>query len=442
MPIDSGQSRVERLNKLRKLGVRRGAHNLVRAPEPVASVNREEVRDAGQAVLPGGPVDTPFGPAWVRTVRHDLAEYPHLAEFLAVRSEALAALGRDRSLEKLDPAGSVFLDTETTGLSLGVGTYTFMIGLGTYEPGAFVVRQYFMRNPGEERAQLHLVQEALAGCSSIVSFNGRAFDLPLLYNRFILARMPLPLRGGPHLDLLPPARRIWRARLGSCSLGNLELNILGVRRTIEDVPGWLIPEIYRQYYSTGLASELLARVFYHNLQDITSMPLLAAHMARFFLTGASVTASPAEIPSLDRPLHPLESVSLARCYLALDWPETSIAAYRTGLSGSLLDADRRQALSELGSLFKRLKRREEAAALWEEWISTLPGDDYLPYVELAKHHEWFTMNLAAARGWTAWALRIVEAWSPGFARDEALAELHHRLARLERKLTGGSPEEG
>ena len=90
--------------------------------------------------------------------------------------------------------------------------------------------------------------------------------------------------------------------------------------------------------------------------------------------------------------------------------------------------DRRQAMRELGSLLKRLKRREEAAALWEEWISTLPGDDYHPYVELAKHHEWFTMDLAAARGWTAWALRIAEAWSPGFARDEALAAFI-RLAR-------------
>ena len=113
---------------------------------------------------------------------------------------------------------------------------------------AFVVRQFFMRNPAEERAQLHLVEEALAGCAGIVSFNGRGFDMPLINNRFVLASMPLPLAGAPHLDLLPPARRLWKARWGSCSLGNLERNVLGFQRTAEDVPGYLIPDIYRQYY--------------------------------------------------------------------------------------------------------------------------------------------------------------------------------------------------
>ena len=116
----------------------------------------------------------------------------------------------------------------------------------------------------------------------IVSFNGRGFDMPLINNRFVLAAMPPPLAGAPHLDLLPPARRLWKARWGSCSLGNLERNVLGFQRTAEDVPGYLIPDIYRQYYLTGVATEMLAHVFYHNLEDIASMVVLGARMARFF----------------------------------------------------------------------------------------------------------------------------------------------------------------
>ena len=111
------------------------------------------------------------------------------------------------------PAQVAFIDTETTGLSLGAGTYTFLIGVGTFENPVglrtrrrFVVRQFFMRNPAEERAQLHLVEEALGRCTGIVSFNGRGFDMPLINNRFVLAAMPPPLAGAPHLDLLhPPA---------------------------------------------------------------------------------------------------------------------------------------------------------------------------------------------------------------------------------------------
>ena len=92
-------------------------------------------------------------------------------------------------------------------------------------------------------------------------------------------------------------------------------------------------------------------------------------------------------------------------------------------------------------LLKRLARREEAVALWEEWIGAVPGEDVTPYVELAKHHEWHTADLAAARGWTAWAVRIAEGWSPGYTREATLLELRHRLARIERKLAGETVDE-
>ena len=193
----------------------------------------------------------------MRTARFPLADRPELADWLTARPEALAALDRNDGLLALEPGKVAFIDTETTGLSLGTGTYTFLIGVGIYEDDAFVVRQFFMRSPAEERAQLHLVEQALSDRTGIVSFNGRGFDMPLIYNRFVLAAMPPPMAGAPHLDLLPPARRLWKARWGSCSLGNLERNVLAFQRTAEDVPGYLIPDIYRQYYLTGVATDML-----------------------------------------------------------------------------------------------------------------------------------------------------------------------------------------
>ncbi len=369
----------------------------------------------------------------MRTARYPLAERPDLAEWLTVQPAALAALDRNDGLLRLEPAKAAFIDTETTGLSLGAGTYTFLIGVGTFEDETFVVRQFFMRNPAEERAQLHLVEKALGRCTGIVSFNGRGFDMPLINNRFVLAGMPLPMIGAPHLDLLPPARRLWKARWGSCSLGNLERNVLEFQRTAEDVPGYLIPDIYRQYYLTGVATEMLTHVFYHNLEDIASMVVLGARMARFFRPESLVERLPE--------LHPLEWWSLGRCYDTLDWVDASIAAYRAALRQSAGGSEMSQILRELGYLYKRLERRDEAAGVWEDWIGTVSGDDLTPYIELAKHHEWHTLDLAAARGWAAWALRIAEGWPPGFAREEAVADLRHRLARLERKLGGNAVAE-
>lgn len=441
------EERQRRLARLRKLGLNRGAQAVKPQPPHAAapaSAFPQVAHLPGLAHLPGREVDTPFGPTWVREVRYPLREYPELAEWLRVQAETLAALDRSDLLLDLVPPRAVFIDTETTGLGLGAGTYTFLIGVGVYEEpavedatvddpqgGAFVVRQYFMRNPGEEPAQLYLVEEALLGAGGIVSFNGRGFDMPLINNRFILNGMTPPLIGAPHLDLLPPARRLWKQRWGSCSLGSLERNVLGLERSGEDVPGYLIPEIYRQYYLTGVATEMLERVFYHNLQDVATMALLGARMARHF-----------DGPSYDEGfagLDPLECVSLARCYDGLGRVEISVRCYRAALERSSVRDHQVLALRELSLLFKRLGWRDEAVSLWEEWVTTVSGEELTPYVELAKYHEWRTGDLASARGWAAWALRIAEGWPAGFQRDEVTAELRHRLKRIERKLAGETP---
>ncbi len=435
MPID--QDALERLRRLRSLGVRRGARDLARPQAPAAP----PTPPAG-GVLPGASVVTPYGPAWVAATRYPLAGRPELAATLRSSPAALAALGRDPTLVALDLATAAFIDTETTGLSLGTGTYTFLIGIGVFETDpepSFAVYQFFMRDPAEERAQLHLVEEILGRCAGLITFNGRAFDLPLIQNRFTLAYLPAPLPGAPHLDLLPPARRIWRARLGSCALGELERRVLEIQRTAADVPGWMIPGIYHDYYRSPSADNraLMARVFYHNLADVMAMALLVPRMARFF--------EPDGLAECLDGLHPLECASLGRCYQALAWHEASVHAYRTALAGPLSEAARLELLRELAALLKRAGRRGEAAELWETAITSSQDADLTPYLELAKHHEWHTGDLAAARGWVAWALHIADNRPAGPDRNGALADLRHRLERLERKLkaqTDASPVEG
>ncbi|MCU0502073.1 MAG: ribonuclease H-like domain-containing protein, partial [Anaerolineae bacterium] len=354
---DDRTDKLARLERLRKLGVQRGAHD-INAPLPtseravgamhIAAPQPTFYHSPTLPTLPGEPVDTPHGPAWMRTVRYPLAERPDLAALLHIETEALAAAGRAGALAALDPARAAFIDTETTGLTPDTGTYTFLIGIGTFErpgetdrghPDTFVVRQFFMRHPGEERAQLHLVEEALAPCTGIVSFNGRGFDLPMLQNRFILARRLFPWIRLPHFDLLPAARRVWRGRLDSCRLSSLEEHILGVQRSEEDVPGYLIPDIYRQYYLSGVVTDMLVRVFYHNLIDITSMPLLAARLGQLYQA--------AGLEERLKSLHPAERASLARAYVDLGWIAAGERAYHAAIATAAADAQRAQLYRDL-----------------------------------------------------------------------------------------------
>src|SRR5205809_706479 len=162
-----------------------------------------------------------------------------LARVARVESEALAA-------ERL-----LFLDTETTGLAGGTGTYAFLVGAGWIEGDVFVVAQHFMRDLDEEPALLAALAPLLERAGGVVTFNGAGFDLPLLETRFVLARRRWPATL-PHLDLLRPSRRVWTGCFDDCRLGTLERDVLGLARE-EDVPGALIPSLYFDWVRLRLA---------------------------------------------------------------------------------------------------------------------------------------------------------------------------------------------
>lgn len=435
MAAEDAGSVAERLRRLQHLGVRRGRAGLAAPPAAALSPQADPLLDLA-ARIGAQEVWTPAGPCLVTTTRYPLDETRGgwaLAALLAINGAATAACGRDARLAEFDFSRAAFLDTETSGLSGGAGTFAFMVGVGLFEEGGYAVHQLFMRSPAEERALLHALGELLARCTGLVTFNGRSFDAPLLNTRYALQRQPSPLANLLHLDLLPAARQRWRLRLPSCALGALEKDVLGFQRTQEDVPGWLIPSIYQEYArSLGQPRpeviDDMARVFYHNREDIVNMAPLAAMLCAPFEQAGAWTADPG--------LPPADWVSLGRCYEELDWQEVSEAAYRRALGASLTPELRRVALQRLGWLLKRQQRRAEAAAIWHDWITSVPGPDVTPYEELAKHHEWQEVDLAAARKWTLWGLHTARQLPPGPAREETVAGLQHRLDRLERKLAG------
>jgi uncharacterized protein len=187
---------------------------------------------------------------------------------LGASAEMLSLLAFDDAIAAASPAGFLFLDIETTGLG-GAGTLAFLVGLASFDAsGRLFVEQLLLDRPGNERALLERVRERLQAAELVVSFNGKAFDHPMLAARFVMNRLPLPVLP-PHLDLLHVGRRLHRQRLQRCTLKHLESEVLGFVRG-EDIDGHEVAARYVQYLQSGDASGLVA-VVDHNYWDVVSM---------------------------------------------------------------------------------------------------------------------------------------------------------------------------
>jgi hypothetical protein len=377
-------------------------------------------------VVGGALEETPEGPLLV--VRR---EYPlsHRHGRLALGDAARAmapvfhVIARDGEAPT-DAGRLLFLDTETTGLAGGTGTYAFLVGTGWVEGDRFVVAQYFMRDLDEEPALLAAVAPLLERASGLVTFNGSGFDVPLLETRFVLARRRWPPVPG-HLDLLRPARRVWASRLDDCRLPTLEREVLGLERE-GDVPGALIPSLYFDFLRFRRTAPL-ARVFEHNRHDVLSLATLLGWFARVLEGDPDVALDPADLAGLGRLWERIDSERSVECYRA------SLAA---GLEGPAAHRVRlRLALWE-----KRRARWEAACSLWEA-ATAAARFDLEPWEELAKYHEHRRRDFATARDLVDRALDLAGALG---ATGRALEALLRRRARLERRLAsrGGAPADG
>jgi uncharacterized protein YprB with RNaseH-like and TPR domain len=378
-------------------------------------------RPTMEALLDGTIEETERGRLLVVRRRFPVAHRHGAQPLLAAREAApgaLALLSRG-GFAVSEGRRLLYLDTETTGLAGGTGTYAFLVGVGFFDGDDFEVRQFFMRDLDEEPALLTVLEETFRKFDGFVTYNGAGFDLPLLETRFVLGRRRFPGEVF-HVDLLGPARRLWSGRLADCRLGTVEQDVLGFMRD-DDLPGALIPTVYFDYLRRKRPDEL-PRVFEHNRHDILSLAALTGWVADAVARAPHPELDPEALAGLGRMLESAE-------------PDRSLACYRMALDTGLPTPSRERLLLRLALREKRRARWDEARALWEDAVRSARAFDPRPWEEIAKVHEHRRRDLQAAREVVEQALALARRHR---ASERVQAAFEHRLERLGRRLLHSS----
>ncbi len=338
------------------------------------------------------------------------------------RSRHILKLAAMEEVEEINWWQTLFIDLETTGLAGGTGTYAFLVGLGHIEVDHIVVRQYLLPDFQHEWLLLKQVENALLQHQFIVSFNGKSFDIPLLRNRFVLNRMETVLDELHHLDVLHAARRVWKQRLGSCDLQNLEKHILGQSR-IADLPGELIPQVYFEYIRKREAL-LLRDVLEHNFHDIVNMILLALELD-------VVSREPQR-----RLRSPHDVISLARFYYQRKYFDEALPLLQLLVETQSHNRIGEEAMFLLSMIYKKQGEVQEASRMLQRLWETRqdhPG----AIEELAKYYEHREKDYQAALEVVNQALAYMDLLEQ-LERKANLVRfresLQHRQQRLMRKL--------
>jgi uncharacterized protein YprB with RNaseH-like and TPR domain len=351
----------------------------------------------------------------------------------------LLSRSRDEAMTKrmrkalADPEKWLFLDTETTGLSGGTGTYAFLVGLAWWDAGGLQVEQLFLRDFAEEHSILHEVARRLAERPVLVTFNGKTFDWPLLENRFTMTRAIAVPRLAAHLDLVHPARALWRPRLGSVRLVDLERYVLDPVRLgwhrDDDVASTVIPQQYFDYLRGGPVEPLVA-ILRHNQMDLRGLAALFGKINALLADEQQIEVESLDLFGLSRFLQRRGDAQRAH--------STCAQAIALGLP---FEFDR-QARGELALLAKRRGEHESAAALWEE-LAKDEQNGVRACEQLAIYHERRRKDFGRALEFAQLALarlRRTQSISAdprigkkGAGREQSLA---NRVARLRLRIAG------
>jgi uncharacterized protein YprB with RNaseH-like and TPR domain len=314
------------------------------------------------------------------------------------RAEILGLLALDPRVSASDPRRALYFDTETTGLGGGAGVLAFLVGLAWFDAGLRLhAEQFLLRSPAEELPLLEALSERFEQADLLVSYNGKAFDLPLLNGRMVMNRRPkLPDRA--HLDLLHVARRLHKTRLGPCRLISLESDVLGFVRG-PDIAGIDIAPRYAHFLRTGDDS-VLEQVIEHNAWDVVSMAALVA-----------LYGEPFEL------LHERDLLGLARTLKrarAFDEAERAAAVALSRGAGP-------EARRAHGEIAKARGDRAQALLHFEAFAAEV--DDPSIRLELAKLYEHHLRAPISALGWV------------DLGTGEASEKAERRRTRLERKIS-------
>ena len=349
-----------------------------RVPQPVAPTFIEEL-------LSGEVVETAFGKhfeterLYGRHQRHGSFDISDLIELPTDLLEQLSG----GALRDSHPTRWAFLDTETTGLAGGSGTYAFLVGIGWIDEEGFRVRQFFMRDYGEEASMLSAVAACLSRFDVMITYNGRTYDQPLLETRFTMNRARQPFARMEHVDLLHGARRLFSLRLKNCRLVNLENEILGVERD-EDIPGEMIPYCFFEYVRTRRALRLVP-VFVHNAIDILSLACLTGVIPCAFRDPEGV-----------RLQHGADLLGLGRWLVAAGRMDEARRMMRRAIDLGLPDVHLFRTLHDVGRLEKKLGMEAEYVATFSDLTLSPNPFRARAYEELARHYERREKNIPMA----------------------------------------------
>jgi uncharacterized protein len=385
------------------------------APAPAAETRPS--RYFPEDFLNGEVVETPHGRhfeterLYERHRRHGSMDISNLIE---LPEDLLGALSE--GCAPLSPVSRwAFLDTETTGLAGGSGTYAFLIGVGRITDEGFRVRQFFMRDHGEEASLLYRLSEHLAGFDVLITYNGKTYDQPLLETRYRMARAKPPFARLAHLDLLHGARRLWKLRLESCRLVDLEQQILGVERE-GDLPGEMIPYVYFEYLRSQQAWRVVP-IFHHNAVDILTTACLTGIVPFAYRD-----------PAATRFAHGADLVGLARWFLKAGEREQALNLMRRAVDLGLPDDLLFRTLWDMAAIEKRLGREDAALAVLTDLAASRNPFRIAALEAVAKYYEHRERNYALALETIRGARALQDSES-----------LRQRQARLERRLTLPQP---
>jgi len=408
-------------------------------PARPASIRTPGEEDALGRLLGAGVATNHFGEHLA--VRNWFST-PEFAEPSSTTLELLSRT-RDESVSRKtraaleNPEKWLFLDTETTGLAGGTGTYAFLIGLAWWDSGGLQVEQFFMRDFAEEHSLLQELSQRVAERPVLVTFNGKSFDWPLLENRFTMTRSIAVPKLTAHLDLLHPARALWKLRLGSVRLVELERHVLDAPRLgwhrENDVSSALIPQFYFDYLRGGPV-EPLAAVVRHNQMDLRGLAALFGKINALLSEQAGVTT---KIESLDL-------FGLSRFLQRRGENDRAHSACAQALEIGLPAEFRPKACRALAQMAKQRGEHARAAEIWLEIVADLQ-DGIHACEQLAIYYERHAKDSYRATEFAQLALAKLRR-QHGSSRDPYLAARYgrleqkflHRLARLQhQKETSG-----
>jgi hypothetical protein len=354
--------------------------------------------------LPGEEIETAFGrhfeteKLWEHHRHHGSADIGALA---SLPHDVLGTLGE---MPCCAPENWAFLDTETTGLSGSISTCAFLVGVGRITKEGFRVRQFFMRAYGEEASLLESLARHLKNFKVLVTYNGAAFDQPLLESRYRLNRAASPFARLPHLDLLHGARRLWKLRFDSCRLVDLENQVLGFERQ-GDIPGAMIPYVYFEYLRTKWI-ERLVPVFHHNQLDILTLACLTGIVPNAFNDAASCTNA-------------AELTGIARWLKQTGDADRALPLFKRAVESGLRDDLLFRTLWDIAKLDS-----SAAKEIWTDLAGSRNPYRVKALTELAKYAEHTDKNYVAALEFTREALAL-----------EPSVDLEKREQRLKKKFT-------